>query len=204
MFNTPNENIWGSIILLFGLIVTVQGFETSRYLGNEYDDETLIRSMRYAQWISTGIYLAYILLLAYTFRSGEFTLTETAIIDLMSKVAPILPALLIAAALSAQFSAAIADTGGCGGLVDELTQHKVSAKQTYLMICVVGIALTWFADIFAIISYASRAFAAYYALQCMVAASRSWTLRKSLMGTIAYGSLALLGLAILILGQSVE
>lgn len=204
IFNAPHHSIWQGITLLFGLIVTVQGFETSRYLGSEYDARTRIRSMQYAQWISTAIYMSYILLMAYTFRPDEISLNETAIIDLMDQVAPILPILLIAAALSAQFSAAIADTGGCGGLVDELTNHNVSAKQAYLLIAIVGIGLTWFADIFSIISYASRAFAAYYALQSGVAAARSWTKHRAPIKAAAYGTLAVLGIAILIFGQPVE
>ena len=46
--------------LAFGLIVTVQGFETSRYLGAEYDARPRIASMRLAQWIASAVYLAYI------------------------------------------------------------------------------------------------------------------------------------------------
>ncbi|MEK9751843.1 MAG: hypothetical protein VW338_01335 [Rhodospirillaceae bacterium] len=37
---------WRAMTLGFGLIVTVQGFETSRYLGDEYDATTRNRSMR--------------------------------------------------------------------------------------------------------------------------------------------------------------
>jgi hypothetical protein len=36
-----------------------------------------------------------------------------------------------------------------------------------------GLALTWTANVFEIISYASRAFAPYYALQAMIAATGS-------------------------------
>lgn len=46
---------WAAVTLAFGLLVTVQGFETSRYLGEEYDAETRIRSMRLAQWLSAAI-----------------------------------------------------------------------------------------------------------------------------------------------------
>jgi hypothetical protein len=62
--NAPEQTGWSGIALAFGLIVTVQGFETSRYLGAEYDGETRIRSMKWAQWTSSAIYMVYILLLA--------------------------------------------------------------------------------------------------------------------------------------------
>jgi len=64
--------------------------------------------MRKAQWSSTFIYTAYVLLLAYVFLPDPTNLSQTAIIDMMQRVAPILPILLVIAALSAQFSAAIA------------------------------------------------------------------------------------------------
>ncbi|MFC6196990.1 hypothetical protein [Ponticaulis profundi] len=204
MYHSPNLGGWQAITLLFGLIVTVQGFETSRYLGDEYDSRMRIRSMRYAQWLSSAIYMAYILLMSYTFRPEDIKLEETAIIDMMAQVAPILPVLLIAAALSAQFSAAIADTGGCGGLVNELTRKRVSPRLSYALIAGLGIALTWTADIFAIISFASRAFAFYYALQALGAAVRAWTFRKSVLFTGFYGALALLGFAITLFGQAIE
>ena len=161
-------------------------------------------SMKLAQWVSTLIYLAYVIFLAYLFSPGQTGLSETAIIDLMGYVAPLLPALLILAALSAQLSAAIADTGGCGGLVRELTHHRVSERQTYLLLVVVGLLLTWAADIFAIISYASRAFALYYALQCAVAALNSVHGGHVLRDRLFFGGMALLGLAMALTGTAVE
>lgn len=106
---------WSAVTLLFGLLVTVQGFETSRYLGRDYDADTRVRSMRIAQWVSTAIYMIYVILIAYVFRPDQIKTSETAIIDMMVLVAPVLPAMLVAAALAAQFSAAVADTSGAGG-----------------------------------------------------------------------------------------
>ena len=161
---------WRSVALAFGLIVTVQGFETSRYLGKSYDAKTRIASMRLAQWISTAIYLVYIALLTVGFPASETHLTETAIIDMMAVVAPILPAMLVLAALAAQFSAAIADTGGSGGLVFELTGGRLTQRQAYAALCLAGLVITWTSGVFDIIAYASRAFAFYYALQSAIAA----------------------------------
>ena len=103
-----------AVTLMAGLIVTVQGFETSRYLREAYEAGTRIRSMRLAQADSTVIYVIYIALLTYAFDSRALALDENGIVELMQVVAPILPALLVVAALSAQFSAAVADTGGSG------------------------------------------------------------------------------------------
>ena len=204
ILNPPLAGGWSGVTLAFGLIVTVQGFETSRYLGAEYDARTRIASMRLAQWIASAIYLAYIVLLAYVFRSGEFALTETAIIDMMVVVAPILPMLLVAAALSAQFSAAVADTSGSGGLLAELTRNRISPGHAYALLSVVGLILTWSADIFAIIAYASRAFALYYALQSVIAALAAWKNRADRRLAFPFGAMAVLGFLVLIFGDAAE
>ncbi len=199
----PEVSGRAAIAIGFGLIVTVQGFETSRYLGDEYDPRTRIRSMRWAQWLSSAIYMAYILLLAYVFELGEIALSETAIVGMMEVVAPILPLLLVAAALAAQFSAAVADTGGSGGLISELSGRRISPRQAYAILTVIGVTLTWSADVFEIISYASRAFAAYYALQALIAAQGARRAGRPVIGA-SFGALALLGMAIMVLGQPVE
>lgn len=203
IFNAAELTGWPAITLAFGLIVTVQGFETSRYLADGYDIKTRIRSMQWAQWLSTAIYMIYILLLTYIFTRGELEFSETAIVDMMVVVAPILPVLLVAAALAAQFSAAVADTSGSGGLIAELTDNKLPPKFGYALLAVIGIALTWTSGVFDIISYASRAFAVYYALQAAIAAITSWR-NNHWWRCTGFAVLALIGILIVIFGQAVD
>jgi len=204
VFNVPAISGTATVTLAFGLLVTVQGFETSRYLGDEYDAATRIRSMRWSQFVSTGIYMTYILLLAYVFQSDSMTLSETAIVDMMQVVAPILPVLLVAAALAAQFSAAVADTSGSGGLITELSGHRLTPRQAYALLVAIGLGLTWIASVFEIIGYASRAFAIYYTLQAVIAALSAHR-RTGLSGRVVFfAAMALLGLAIVLFGQTVE
>lgn len=195
---------WPAVTLAFGLIVTVQGFETSRYLAADYNSTVRIRSMRWAQWVSTAIYMIYILLLAYVFERQQVSLSETAIIDLMSLVAPILPVLLVAAALAAQFSAAVADTSGSGGLISELTDNRVSPRMAYALLTVIGLILTWSANVFEIISFASRAFAFYYALQAAIAAMTAWRQPDQKKKALFFASLAMLGILIVLFGKAIE
>jgi len=203
IFNQPERIGWPAVTLIFGLIVTVQGFETSRYLMKEYDLRTCIRSMRWAQILSSLIYMIYILLLAYVFERSELKLSETAIVDMMEIVAPILPALLVAAALAAQFSAAVADTSGAGGLINELTNNRISQRTAYAVLVVVGIVLTWTGDVFQIISYASRAFAGYYAVQALIASLGAWRARDH-FPCVCFTGLTILGLMIAVFGQAIE
>ena len=193
--NPPRLTGWPAITLAFGLIVTVQGFETSRYLAAEYSAETRIRSMRVAQLLSTAIYMIYIGLLAFLFPPKTVPLNETTIIDMMGIVAPILPVLLVAAALSAQFSAAVADTNGSGGLIAELSRGRISPRVGYTLLVGIGLLLTWTANVFEIISYASRAFALYYALQSAIAASVAWHQPGHRIRSLLFVALTILGAA---------
>jgi hypothetical protein len=159
--------------------------------------------MRLAQLLSTAIYLIYIGFLSFAFPAGTLTLDETTIIDLMQIVAPILPILLVAAALSAQFSAAVADTSGSGGLIVELTKGRVSARQGYAILVGIGLIMTWAYDVFQIISHASRAFAFYYALQAAIAALTARR-QKQTGKAILFTAAALLAALIVIFGRAVE
>jgi uncharacterized membrane protein YphA (DoxX/SURF4 family) len=155
--------------VLLGLLIVVQGFETSRYLSGQHPAEQRIATMRAAQLISAMIYLVFIGLCTILFHSGLGS-DVTAIISMTRPVALVLPLLLSVAAIGSQFSAGVADTEGCGGLVGDITHNRLSARYTYCLILLVTVAITWETNVNQIIAYASRAFALYYMLQCIVAA----------------------------------
>ncbi|MEX0971114.1 MAG: hypothetical protein WD046_11800 [Paracoccaceae bacterium] len=190
---------WHAIVLGFGLLVTVQGFETSRYLGATYDAGVRVTSMKMAQGLATVIYVIYVVFLVFAVPITADAVSETEIITLMRTIAPVLPMMLVAAALAAQFSAALADTGGAGGLLVELTGRRYSARQGYLALVAIGLALTWAADVFQIIAYASRAFAAYYGVQSLIAARHAKGPAR-----VLHGALTLLAVAIALLGVPIE
>lgn len=154
--------------VLLGLLIVVQGFEASRYLGDQFDAELRITTMRRAQIIATFIYLLFIALATVLFHP-DMGGDVTAIIEMTHPVSLVLPLLLTVAAVGSQFSAAVADTEGAGGLLEEISERKLPLRCAYALILIVTLALTWETDVNAIIAYASRAFALYYALQCTVA-----------------------------------
>ena len=202
-FNSATLTGWPAITLAAGLLVTVQGFETSRYMGATYSATLREHAMRLAQWIATAIYMIYTLLLGYVFSPDAVVLSETAIIDMMAIVAPILPLLLIVAAVSAQFSAAVADTSGSGGLLSEMSRGRISPRGGYALLTGIGLALTWFASVFEIISYASRAFAIYYMLQALAAAYGALII-ADMRRTGIFAALAFVAAAAAIFGTSIE
>ncbi len=159
--------------VLLGLLIVVQGFETSRYLGDEHPPEQRIATMRAAQLVSGTIYVLFIALATVLFREG-LGADVTAIIDMTRPVAVVLPALIALAAIGSQFSAAVADTEGAGGLIEDITRRRIPMRYAYLLITLVTVVLTWSTKVTEIIAYASRAFALYYTLQCAVAWLVAW------------------------------
>jgi len=144
--------------VLLGLLIVVQGFETSRYLGSEYPAKQRIATMRAAQLLSAVIYLVFIGLTTVLFRKG-LGADVTAIIEMTKPVAVVLPILLTIAAIGSQFSAAVADDSGAGGLLEDITHRKLPVRYAYLLILLVTLGLTWATNVNGIIAYASRAFA---------------------------------------------
>jgi hypothetical protein len=137
-------------------------------MGTQHPAEQRIATMRAAQLISATIYIVFIGLTTVLFHNGLGS-DVTAIIKLTAPVAAVLPIMLSVAAIGSQFSAAVADTEGCGGLVGEITHNKLPAKYSYMLILLITVFITWETNVNQIIAYASRAFALYYMLQCVVA-----------------------------------
>jgi len=188
--------------VLLGLLIVVQGFETSRYLGDQHPAEQRIATMRNAQLLSTAIYLVFIALATVLFHDGLGS-DVTAIISMTKPVAVVLPLLLSVAAIGSQFSAAVADNSGAGGLIEDITRKKLPVRYAYLLILVVTVMLTWETNVNQIIAYASRAFALYYFLQCIVAFVVAWQqkdiTRRSLR-LLTFAFLAVLCLLVFVLG----
>lgn len=175
---------WETMALLAGMLLVVQGFETSRFLGDQYSAKTRISSMRLSQILSGIIYVAFAFLILPLLGLIEGKeIDETAIIDLSAHISIILPVMLVIAAVASQFSAAIADTLGGGGLIKEETDGKITAGVGYAIIVAGAIIIVWSANIFEIIAYASKAFAFYYLTQTIVAFMAA---RRSLSGMRKY------------------
>jgi len=165
----PVRLSWASIPMLLGLIITVQGFETSRYLGHDYPPEMRIRTMRHAQWIASGIYLAFIALLTPFLSRAAATEGVAGILDIMELIAPAMGIFVLIGAVSSQLSAAVADSIGSGGLVNEVSRRKISVPIAFTLAGALAILVVWLTDPFEVVALSSRAFALFYAMQCVLA-----------------------------------
>ncbi|REG85010.1 hypothetical protein [Marinomonas pollencensis] len=192
--------------VLLGLLIVVQGFETSRYLQSEHPAELRISTMRLAQWISAGIYIVFLSLMTVLFQHGMGA-DVTAITSMVAPVAILLPILISVAAIGSQFSASVADTSGAGGLVEDIAQEKIPVRYAYLLVLIVTLFLTWATDVNAIIAYASRAFALFYTLQSATAAIVAYqtkTLEKRTQKVRLFSLISLLCLLVFLFGLPSE
>jgi hypothetical protein len=169
----PEHTWWQIATIVGGTLIVVQGFETSRYLSEEFDTETRIRSCRMSQIISTCVYIVFIALATPLMHFLGGRVQENGLIMLAGKASVLLTFPLVAAAVMSQFSAAVADTLGGEGNMVEASNQRIQSKAAYGIICGGAIILTWSADTIEILAIASRAFAFYYLLQCFVAISVS-------------------------------
>jgi len=159
----------GSLPILLGLLIVVQGFETTRFTGEDFDPQTRQRAMLIAQLFSGAIYIIFFILLSPLLAELSKGSGVAAIITVSAVVTALLPLSLTVAAAASQFSASIADSLGEAGLVSDLTNGKIDQRHAYPLMAVVGIGILAALDVNGVIALASRAFALFYALQCCVA-----------------------------------
>jgi len=167
----PQRTVWEIATIVAGTLIVVQGFETTRYLGADFNSVTRIRASRWSQYISLGIYVLFVALALpiVSVLNGDYG--DNSLITLAATASLILPIPLIVAAALSQFSAAVADIVAATANIHEASRQRISARWGYLLVGVTAMALAWSGSTFEIIAIASRAFALYYLLQCLVAFS---------------------------------
>ena len=157
--------------IVAGTLIVVQGFETPRYLGQRFDTWTRIRASRWSQYISLTAYVLFVALALPVVPALNGQYSDNSLIMLAAVVSVLLSAPLIIAAGLSQFSAAVADTLAAAANLEELTRQRISQRWGYLLVGGTAMVLAWTGSTFEVIALASRAFALYYLLQCMVALS---------------------------------
>jgi hypothetical protein len=164
---------WEVLTIVAGTLIVVQGFETTRYLGSSFDAEVRVRASRWSQIISTAVYLVFIAVALPVVHTLNGKYDDNSLIALVGVAAGVLAVPLIVAAALSQFSAAVADTLAATGNMQETTHGHLKSKWGCILVGGGAIALSWSASTVEIIALASRAFAFYYMLQCLVAISVS-------------------------------
>lgn len=161
---------WETAAMLAGMLMVTQGFETTRFMGDAYRLDVRVRACRNAQLIAIVLYVTFIGVTCPLFVEFPIdALNETTVSKTLGQAILVLPALVLVAATASQLSAALADTLGGGGLLKEVTPFKLPVKSFYIIIAGIAIGLIWTSNVFEIINYASKGFAAYYLIQVVIA-----------------------------------
>ena len=174
----PQRSAWDIATIVAGTLIVVQGFETTRYLGKSFDSSTRIRASRWSQYFSLSIYVLFVMLAQPIVPVLNGTYNDNSLITLTATASLLLPLPLIIAASMSQFSAAVADTLAAAANIQEASQQRFNTRWGYLLVGTSAIALAWSSSTFEIIALASRAFAFYYLLQCLVAFSVCRNIRE--------------------------
>ncbi len=191
----PHTGLGTALLMVGGILIAVQGFETVRYLGEEYDGPTRIWASRVAQLVSTSIYVGFVAVCTPLMGIGTPAGVDADLLDITERVIAGLAPVLVLGAVLSQLSAATADTAAVGGNLHSLASRVMRGPRAYALNGVAAVALIWTLPTLTIIAVASRAFAAYYCAQCVIALRTSdGALRK-----LGYGGLAALMAAITLL-----
>ena len=167
----PQRSVWEVVTIVAGTLIVVQGFETTRYLGSRFDTATRIRASRWSQYFSLAVYVLFVALAQPIVPELKGEYGDNSLITLAAAASVFLPLPLIIAAALSQFSAAVADTLAAAANIRETSRSRISTRWAYLLVGVSAMILAWTGSTFEVIALASRAFALYYLLQCVVAFS---------------------------------
>ena len=192
----PTSALLQTLLVLGGIVITVQGFETVRYLGAEYDAETRVWASRLAQLIATSIYVGFVTVATPVMGLGTEAGADSTLLSITERVAPFLLLPLVISAVLSQFSAATADTAAAEGNLRRLSP-SMHGPRPFLLSGAAAIALAATVQTYTIVAVASRAFAAYYAIQAVVALRTT----RSRPKRIGYGALSLLMIVITLFAE---
>ena len=193
----PGKGLGDVLLVLGGIVITVQGFETVRYLAAEYDRTTRIWACRLSQLVSTSIYLGFVAVATPVMGLGTGDGADMTLLDISARVVPLLSLPIVITAVLSQFSAATADTVAADGNLHRLFGRLMRHPRSYVVSGAAAILLVWTIPTFTIIAVASRAFAAYYSLQCVIALRTS----QGHLAKLGFGLLALVLAAITLLAR---
>ena len=99
----------------------------------------------------------------------------------MGLVAAPLSVFVLVGALASQLSGAVADSIGSAGLLNKVSRRRLSIPAAFAVASALAVAVVWLTDPFEVVAVASRCFALFYALQCVIALMVAWRMGNASM-----------------------
>lgn len=166
-YNPPRTT--QSLRQILGFFALVQGFEASRYLTEEYSAARRIRTMRSAQIISTVAFVLFpasaLLLFSQVFPQP----TPEAVLEIAQVASPVLPWLALLLAIGSQSSASINAIASRSDVLVEVSNKRIPRRYTFPLLSVGAIVIVLVTDVLTAVAMASRVFAVFFAIQCLMA-----------------------------------
>lgn len=185
---------------VIGFFAIVQGFEASRYIGAQYSADLRIQTMRRAQLIATAAFVLFPLSALLLFAEVRPEAKPIAVVQIAQVASPVLPWLILLLAVGSQASAAVNAISSRSEVIMQLTDGEIPQRFTYPMLVVGAIAVVLVTDVLSAVAVASRVFAAFFTLQCLIALllarqDKQWTrVAKIAVVGLAMLTIALFGL----------
>jgi hypothetical protein len=166
-YNPPVDSTGARQIL--GFFALVQGFEASRYLGEEFSAERRIATMRRAQIIATVAFVLFPLSALLLFAEARPGFESDAVVTIAQLASPVLPYIIILLGIGSQASASINAISSRSDVLEELSGNRIPRRITYPLLAAGAGAVVLFTDVNTAVAAASRVFAAFFTIQCVIA-----------------------------------
>ncbi len=176
-YNPPTDP--DALRKLLGLFAMVQGFEAARYVGSRFSAEVRVSTMRWAQGISTVVFVSLLASVLILFVQVRPEPDATAIFVVSDAVSPVLPFIILLAAIGSQMSAVVNATSSRSDLLVEATSGTLEKRYTFPILLVPAVVVVVLTDVTAAVALASRVFAGFFVLQAIIAARLSWRARST-------------------------
>jgi len=129
----PSPGLVSALLVLGGIVITVQGFETVRYL-QHLDRQARIAGCRLSQLISSVVYILIVVLATPLMGLGTRSGADRGLLELVQRIAPLLVLPLVLCAVLSQFSAATADTEAGVGNLRVIGWARLRGRRRYLLV----------------------------------------------------------------------
>lgn len=154
---------------ILGFFALAQGFEASRYLTAQYGAELRISTMRTAQIIATMAAVLFPASALLLFAEVTPKADPAAIAQIAVVASPVLLWLVVLLAIGSEASATINALASRSDVLVQVSNRRIARQYTFPLLAAGSILIVLVTDVLSAVAAASRVFAVYYVLQCVIA-----------------------------------
>lgn len=154
---------------ILGFFALAQGFEASRYLTAEYGAELRIKTMRTAQIIATVAAVLFPASALLLFAQVRPQPDAAAVAQIAQAASPVLLWLVVLLAIGSEASATINALASRSDVLVLVSKQRIARRYTFPLLAAGSILIVLVTDVLSAVAAASRVFATFYVVQCLIA-----------------------------------